>query len=90
MPNSQSAKKELRKTKIRTTRNSTQKKKIKDTLKKITKAIQSDKLDEARALAQEAATLLDKAAKSNIIHKNKAARKKSRIQKAIAQKAAKK
>jgi len=83
MPNTQSAKKELRKTKVRTDRNSLLKKNIKDTLKRITKALSTDKIEDAQKAALEAAKLLDKAAKRNIIHKNKASRKKSRIQKTI-------
>jgi small subunit ribosomal protein S20 len=40
--------------------------------------------DEAQAAVREAARVLDKAAKHNVIHKNKAARQKSRLMKQLA------
>lgn len=79
MPIKQSAIKELRKTKKRTSRNRSTKNNIKDALKKVTKALQSKNIEAARAAAVAAVKILDKAAQKNIIHKNKAARKKSRL-----------
>lgn len=83
MPIKQSAIKELRKTKKRTSRNRSTKSNIKDALKKVTKALQSKNIEAARAAAQEAVKILDKAASRRIIHPNKAARKKSRVFAAI-------
>ncbi|OGY91424.1 MAG: 30S ribosomal protein S20 [Candidatus Komeilibacteria bacterium RIFCSPLOWO2_02_FULL_48_11] len=83
MPIKQSAVKELRKTKKRTARNRSAKSNIKDALKKVTKALQSKDIVAARAAAQEAVKILDKAAAKHIIHRNKAARKKSRVFAAI-------
>jgi len=83
MPIKQSAIKELRKTKKRTSRNRSTKSNIKDALKKVTKALQSKNIEAARAAAIEAVKILDKAAARHVIHHNKAARKKSRVFAAI-------
>lgn len=79
MPIKQSAVKELRKIKKRAAHNRSAKSSIKDALKKVTKALQSKNIEAARAAAIEAVKILDKAAQKNIIHKNKSARKKSRL-----------
>jgi small subunit ribosomal protein S20 len=83
MPIKQSGKKELRKSAKRAKINLIQKKKIKDTIKKINKSIDAGKADDAKKLALVAVKLLDKAAKNNVIKQNTAARKKSRVYKAI-------
>jgi small subunit ribosomal protein S20 len=83
MPIKKSAIKELRKTKKRTIANSNRKRKIRDTLKDIRKSLESQNIEEAKKMAQEVIKLIDKAEKRNIFHKNTAARKKSRILKAI-------
>jgi len=79
MPIKQSGKKELRKSKKLAAFNSIRKKNIKDTIKKIHKAIVSENVDEAKKLAKEVVKMLDKAAKRNIVHKNTASRKKKRM-----------
>ena len=83
MPIMQLGKKELRKSAKRAKINLIQKKKIKDTIKKINKSIDAGKADDAKKLALVAVKLLDKAAKNNVIKQNTAARKKSRVYKAI-------
>jgi small subunit ribosomal protein S20 len=85
MPIKKSAKKDLRKSKKRAAFNVSQKRNIKDTIKKIHKALDSNESDEAQTLAKKVVKLLDKAAKQHIIHKNAAARKKSRVYRAISQ-----
>lgn len=60
-------------------RNSTAKSKLKTTFKKAGEAIASGKLDEAQAAAREAISTIDSNAMKGIVHKNKAARKKSRL-----------
>ncbi|OJI06889.1 30S ribosomal protein S20 [bacterium CG10_46_32] len=89
MPIKKSSFKELRKTKTRTLFNKIREKKIKDTLKKIQKALTIKNLEEAQKLAQSVVGMIDKAAKRNIIHPNKAARKKSRMFAAIKKASAK-
>lgn len=72
MPLLKSAIKKLRKDKKREKANDEIRKMLKDTVKKIVKGKGKVKIDEAFSL-------IDKAAKKNLIHKNKAARLKSRI-----------
>lgn len=72
MPIIKSAIKKVRKDKIRTERNRNKKAAIKTLLKK---ARQDNKLENLRAIF----SALDKAVKTNLIHKNKASRLKSRL-----------
>lgn len=81
MPNIKAAEKWMRQTEKRTTRNKDVKTRLKTIFKK---AVGTQ--DEQTAKAVESA--FDKAAKSGIIHPNKAARKKSRLVKAMARAAA--
>lgn len=82
MPNTTAAKKALRQTVKRTARNLTKKKYIKEALKAVEKAIANEPAAVAELLKKVHA-LVDKAAKSNTIHKNKAARIKSRLQQRV-------
>lgn len=79
MPVTKSAKKKLRKDKKRQIKNSKLKRSLKDILKKMKKNPSVDLLKLTTQIA-------DKAAKKNIIHKNKAARIKSSISKLISAK----
>ena len=90
MPIKKSSFKELRKTKTRTVFNKIREKRIKDAMKKIQKALTGQHLDEAQKIAEDVVGMIDKAAKRNIIHPNKAARKKSRLFAAIKKASAKK
>lgn len=76
MPLIKSAKKKLRKDKKVTVRNANVRKLLKDTIKKAKKAPTEEAL---RLLAK----IADKAAKQHIIHKNKAARIKSKLAKLL-------
>lgn len=86
MPVTKSAKKALRQSEKRRKRNLLYKKKIKDLRKKIKKLIEEKKFKEAKYILPQYYKAVDKSAKENIIKKNTAARKKSRIVKFIAQK----
>lgn len=86
MPITQSAKKALRQSKRRRKRNLVYKHKIKDLIKKVRVLVKENKIKEAKELLPQIYKILDKAAKENIIKKNTASRKKSRITKAISQK----
>lgn len=79
MPIKKSAIKELRKTKKRTTHNKMVKENIKIAIKKVVKALNAKDATGAQAAVIEAVKLLDKAASKDIIHANKAGRKKSRL-----------
>lgn len=58
--------------------------KYKDAIKAARQAVLAKKKDEAQKLLQTAYKQLDKAVKKRVIHKNKAARLKSRLSKAVA------
>ncbi len=83
MPIIKSAKKALRQSETRKARNVQKKKKIKKTFKKIRKFLDEKKVKEAKSILPQIYKLLDKAAKTGLIKKNTAARKKSRITKLI-------
>lgn len=72
MPITQSAKKALRQSRRRRERNLTKAKALKEAIKKYKKAPSSEFLAQVYKK-------LDKAAKTNVIHKNRAARLKSRL-----------
>jgi len=83
MPNTKSAAKELKKTKKRTQKNFRVKNNVKTLLKKIDKALAASDKKGVDELFKKVQSMLDKAAKTKIIKKNAAARKKSRLLKKI-------
>ena len=84
MPNSASAKKELRKSKKRQTRNSKTENNLKDLIKKSRRAIEA-KDSSAKELVMKTLRALDKAASKGVIKKNASNRKKSRLSKKLNQ-----
>lgn len=80
MAHSRSAKKRVKQDRVRRTRNKGYKRHMK---KKITSTLSVSAGKKATALS-EAYSAIDKAAKKGVIHKNTAARKKSRLAKKIA------
>ncbi|MDP8289529.1 MAG: 30S ribosomal protein S20 [Candidatus Susulua stagnicola] len=81
MPQRKTAQKDLRKNKKRHERNLVIKQNVKDTIKKLKKAIVS-KDDSTKEKALTAVyKVLDRAASKNMLHPNKASRKKSRLTK---------
>ena len=83
MPITKAAKKALRQEKRRRANNLQKKRKLKDLLKKIKVLISEKKLAEAEKLLPQIYKSLDKAAKTGLIKKNTASRKKSRTVKLI-------
>ncbi|MEK7643116.1 MAG: 30S ribosomal protein S20 [Patescibacteria group bacterium] len=83
MPNTKSAEKALRQSDRRHIRNVKQKKSMKDVLKRFEKALLEKNNSEALSLLSSVQGVIDKAAKRNLITKNTAARKKSRIAKRL-------
>ena len=81
MPNIKSAKKDMRRSRTATVRNRAQRSALRTALKKAKAPTASvaDATDEQRRTA---VTLLDRAARKGLIHKNAAARRKSRLAKA--------
>ncbi len=82
MPITHSATKALRQTKKRTALNNAKKKRIKELMKQVEKAVASKAADTVK-LVQSATKALDKAAKTHTIHANRAARLKSQLQKKL-------
>ena len=79
-----SAKKALRKNLKRRVINVKKNKKMKNLLKEVKSLISQKKISEAKKLLPNVYKILDKAAKTGLIKKNAAARKKSRIAKLLA------
>ena len=83
MPITKAAKKALRQDAKRRARNTQRKKKLKGLIKKAERLIAENKTEEAKKLLPRIYKTLDKSAKVGIIKKNTAARRKSRLTKAI-------
>jgi small subunit ribosomal protein S20 len=84
MANHKSSIKRIRQTVTRTERNRAEKSRMKTTRKKALAAIESGDKDAAAKAASDFASVVDKAAKRNLIHPNKAANLKSKTAKAVA------
>lgn len=83
MPITKSARKALRQSLGRKARNIQKKIETKNLLKEVKNLVAQKKADEAKKLLSQVYKLLDKAAKTGLIKKNTAARKKSRITKFV-------
>ena len=83
MAHSLSAKKRVRQNLKRRARNRARKDQIKDSVKGFTAAITSGKLDQAEKALRAASQKLDRIATKGTIHKNTAARKRSRLAKRL-------
>lgn len=83
MANTKSAKKDLRRSAKRRVRNQSTKSELKTLVKRVRLADKGN-ATEAQAALKSAVKALDKAAEHGIIHKNQAARRKSRIAKFVA------
>ena len=79
MPNLNSAKKRLRQSLERRSRNRAAKSRLKTSIKKLRDAVAAKNFDDAKVQFSELCKLLDQTASKKIIHVNKAARTKSRI-----------
>lgn len=84
MPIIKSAKKALRSSAKKKVFNDRRRKAVKETVKEIKKFLAAGKKAEAQKAISEAYKALDKAAKTGVIKKNTASRKKSRLMKSIA------
>ncbi|MEJ2266299.1 MAG: 30S ribosomal protein S20 [Anaerolineales bacterium] len=85
MANTQSAIKRIRQNEKRRLRNRIFRGEARTFVKEARQAIQSEDLDEARAATLKAVSALDKAAVKGIIHRNNAARRKSRLMQRLAE-----
>lgn len=83
MPIKQAGKKALRQSKKRNKYNTGIKSKIHENIKKFNALVKDKKTTEAEKLLQTCYKLLDRAVKKNILKKNTASRKKSRLTQAL-------
>ena len=84
MAHTKSAKKRIRQTEVRTDRNRAVKSRIRTLRKKVLSAVTSGDKAAAATAVSELSSAVDKAAKTNLIHGNKAANIKSKAAKALA------
>ncbi|NLE52763.1 MAG: 30S ribosomal protein S20 [Chloroflexi bacterium] len=85
MANHKSALKRIRSNEKRRQRNRVWRSRTRTEAKQAVTAIQAGDLEEARQATIEAIRVLDKAANKGVLHKNNAARRKSRLMKRLAQ-----
>ncbi len=79
MPNIKSAKKRVRQSEQRRQRNVALRSRVRTYIKKVLKAIRTGNAETAQTAYQEAVPIIDKSVTKGVIHKNKAARHKSRL-----------
>lgn len=79
MPNTKSAKKQLRKANARRLQNRSVKRAIRTQVRKVREAVAAGNLEAAESEFRLAAKVLDRAGSRNTIHRNAAARTKSRL-----------
>jgi small subunit ribosomal protein S20 len=83
MPHQHAAIKWLRQTKKRTLKNQALKDNLEYLLRQLKKALAANDKNKASELAQKLSQALDKAAAKHVLHRNNAARKKSRLMKKV-------
>lgn len=81
MPNIKSASKRVKVSEIRRMRNMAAKSRLKTATRKFKEAVEAGNKEAAQPALKELLALLDKASGKKLIHKNAAARKKSKMQK---------
>ncbi len=83
MPNIKSAEKRARVARVRTLRNASTKSSVKTAVKKYEQQLGQGEVSAAEAALRKATSAIDKAARKGVIHKNQAARRKSRLAKKL-------
>jgi small subunit ribosomal protein S20 len=83
MATSRSSKKRVRQNETHRIRNRAEKSRVKTVIKSFQEAIDAKNVDTARKGLAEVTSLLDRAARRNVIHRNKAARAKANLQRAL-------
>ena len=79
MANSPSAKKRARQAEVRRTHNASLRSMVRTSIKKVVRAIEAKDVELAKTEYSAAVPVIDRMADKGIIHKNKAARHKSRL-----------
>ena len=87
MPIKHAAVKQLRKDPARRARNQAVRAELRTLAKQLTHVLRAQRMDEARHLLQRVVSRYDRAAAKGIIHRNTAARSKSRLARRVAQSA---
>ena len=83
LANTAQARKRVRQSEKARTRNAAQKSNFRTSIKKILKSLSDKNKDQSNANFKEAMSIMDKLVIKGLIHKNKAARQKSRLNKKI-------
>lgn len=83
MPNIKSSIRSVKTDAERRARNNSIKSELKTQTRKVEETVAAGKNDEAKALLTKATSSIDKAASKGVIHKNTAARKKSRLSRLV-------
>ncbi|HYE81197.1 MAG TPA: 30S ribosomal protein S20 [Clostridia bacterium] len=83
MANIKSALKRIKVTKFKTRRNKIIVSSLKTSIRRFEDSVKAGNMNEAKELYQKVASLIDKAVAKGTLHKNTAARKKSRLSKKI-------
>lgn len=83
MANSAQARKRARQSEKQRQHNTSQRSEFRTAVKKVLKAVEAGDKSAAQAIYQESVSVIDSIADKNIVHKNKAARHKSRLNAAI-------
>ena len=83
MPNTKSAKKRLRQNEARRARNRSARSGLRSQIRKVREAVAEGKIEEAEGRFRQTSKTLDRAGAHRLIHPNKAARTKSRLQRLI-------
>ncbi|MBC8299318.1 MAG: 30S ribosomal protein S20 [Pelagibacterales bacterium] len=83
MANTAQARKRVRQSEKARTRNAAQKSNFRTSIKKVLKSLSDKNKDQSNANFKEAMSVMDKLVTKGLIHKNKAARQKSRLNKKI-------
>ena len=83
MPQNLSVKKRIRQNKVRNLRNRSLRSSLRTATKKVDTAIMNNTLEKAQSELKDAIPIIDTAVSKGIIHKNNAARKKSRLMRKV-------
>jgi small subunit ribosomal protein S20 len=88
LANTVQAKKRARQNEAHRQHNASQRSMLRSTVKKVITAIQAGQKDQAKTAYEQAVSVIDRMANKGLIHKNKAARHKSRLSKHVKELAA--
>lgn len=83
MPNIKSSERSVKTDALRRAQNISVKSSVKTSTRKVVESVDAGKTEEAKALLTNASSVIDKAVAKGVIHKNAAARKKSRLARKI-------